>query len=479
MARTQGGIQAFARVSKPASTRLESTKKRKGRDLGDVQTDGTGEVKKRCLQLETPPDTPTKACKRLLADLKLSAPQTPALKSAKRKRVEPLAVQIIDTPPTSPASSQDTDALENETSYLPAELEELESLSASFLSALSLHYVHNGTSTPVDVRSLTPSIAKLWRKRKVGIDDVRLCIGLLDRNRPSSPTRFSSSFTLLNYGNGKFCIELAELAKKQAPIGQPFDETRLQSLFRQRIRTEWQSWINRKMDLDVAAFLKQLPRAEVPMSASAAKAATLMSKGQRRLEELMKGREEGDNGARKRSRPGLSAALLDGTNIPTVSAASKDSDQVRPATTENKLQDPTGILTANIRGLSLLERIKTKEIQRANLGPVPTKAELERRAALQRAEELLGILELLSSSKGSALRASFPLPALVQSVRGSLRSPMSKDEIERCLQVLERDIAPGYVSTAKFGSLVGVVVNRGCRPSKECIHERLRANGVV
>ena len=478
MARTQGGIQAFARVSKPRSARLESTKKRKGCDAEDVQTNEIIKMKKRCLQMETPPDTPTKACKRLLANLSLSAPQPPALKSAKRKRVEPLAVQTIATPPDSPDSSQDTHPLDNETTYLPEDLTELEHLSASFLSALSLHYAHNGTSTPVDVRSLTPSITKIWRRRKVGIDDIRLCIGLLDCNRCGSPTRFSSSFTLLNYGNGKFCIELAELAKKQAPIGQSFDETRLQALFCQQLRKEWQNWINQKMSLDVTAFLQQLPRAEVPMSASAAKAATLQSKGQRRLEELMKGREECDNSVRKKSKSGTSVTLLDGTNIDPMKAATKDSDQNQLAAKESRPQDPTGILTANIRGLSLLERIKTKELQRANLGPTPTKAELERRAALQRAEELLNILELLSASKGSALRASFPLPALVQSVRGSLRSPMSKDEIERCVQVLEQDIAPGYVSTAKFGNLVGVVVNRGCRPSKEDIQERLRVNGV-
>lgn len=478
MARKQRSIQTFARVSKPISEAVDSSKKRKGFETNFDVDNESAKTKKRCLQLDTPPETPTKACKRLLADLSLSAPPPPALKSAKRKRVEPPA-PFINTPPTSPASSQDVDLLESEVAYLPEELEDLETLNASFLSALSLHYAHNGTSTPVDIRSLTPSITKLWGKRKVGLDDIRLCIGLHDSGRSYSLSRFSSSFTLLNYGNGRFCIELASLAKKQAPIGQSFNENKLNSLFSERLRKAWQNWIKEKMDLDVATFVQQLPRAEVPMSASAAKAATLLSRGQRRLEELMKSRDDTEDGICKKPKSGPVGGLKDITNDGAVKATKKESKEAPLPGKENKKVDPTSALAANIRGLSLLERIKTKEIQQANLSPAPTKAELERRAALQRAEELLGILELLAASKGAALRASFPLPALVQSVRSSLRSPMSKEEVERCLGVLEKDIAPGYVSMAKFGNLVGVVVNRGCRPAKQDIQARLKLNGVM
>lgn len=477
MGRKQRGIQPFTRVSKAASDALQSSKKRKDLDTDHNLDNEPVKIKKRCLQLGTPPETPTKACKRLLADLSISAPPPPALKSAKRKRAESLL--FVDTPPTSPDAEQDIELSEQEAVCLPEELEDLESLNTSFLSALSLHYAHHGTSTPVDIRSLILSITKLWGKRKVGIDDIRLCIGLLDSSRSSSTPRFSSSFTLLNYGNGRFCIELAALAKKQAPIGQSFDENKLNSVFSERLRKAWQGWIKEKMDLDIPTFVQRLPRADVPMSASAAKAAKLLSKGQRRLEELMRAKDDGDNDVRKKARPGQAGGPKDVTNGGSAKPEKKEAEpQVFPGKEIKKL-DPTGSLTANIRGLSLLERIKTKEIEQATLGPAPTKAEIERRAALQRAEELLGILELLAASKGSALRASFPLPALVQSVRSSLRSPMSREEIERCLQVLEKDIAPGYVSMAKFGSIVGVVVNRGCRPAKEDIQGRLKANGVM
>lgn len=119
-----------------------------------------------------------------------------------------------------------------------------------------------------------------------------------------------------------------------------------------------------------------------------------------------------------------------------------------------------------------------KELNQANEASGLSKTELERRAALQRAEELLGILDLLATSKGSGQRVSFPLPALVRSVQNSLRSPMSKDEIELCLQLLGKEVAPWYVSIAKFGTIVGVVVNRGFRPTKEDVQARLAANAV-
>jgi uncharacterized protein YejL (UPF0352 family) len=55
---------------------------------------------------------------------------------------------------------------------------------------------------------------------------------------------------------------------------------------------------------------------------------------------------------------------------------------------------------------------------------------------------------------------------------------MSKDEIERCLQVLEKEVAPWYISMAKFGNVVGVVVNRSFRPTKEDVQARLATNTI-
>jgi hypothetical protein len=99
-------------------------------------------------------------------------------------------------------------------------------------------------------------------------------------------------------------------------------------------------------------------------------------------------------------------------------------------------------------------------------------------AALQHAEELLEILSFLAAAKGGSARVSFSLPALVTNVRSSIRSPMSKEEILRCLQVLSSDVVPGHVNMVTFGSVTGVVVDRSRKPTLADVKAKLKANGV-
>jgi hypothetical protein len=204
----------------------------------------------------------------------------------------------------------------------------------------------------------------------------------------------------------------------------------------------------------------------------------LLLKGQRRLEQILRSKEDGEYNTEKRRRLNTVGGLANIANDLQSSNSHLDIGQRSFSGKENKRSYPTSILNANIRSLSLLERIRMKEFNQANEAHGLSKAELGRQAAFQRAEELLGILDLLAASKGSGQRVSFPLPALVRSVQNSLRSPMSKDEIERCLQVLEKEVAPWYISMAKFGNVVGVVVNRGFRPTKEDVQARLATNTI-
>ena len=460
----QRDIQAFTRVSKPTSNGSELTKRRRGANNENV----ADSKKRRVLQLETPPDTPANTFKRGLVDSTISA----SLKSAKRKRSPLSPALTVNMLPMS-TNSEDIPILDIDTDCIPLELQELEQLNASFLTALSLHYAHSGTSSPVDVRTLTPSITRLWGKRKVGIDDIRLCIGILLSTGTGPGLRNVPIFGLSNYGNGRICIDLAALARKQAPIGQAFDESKLNTLFAERLRKRWRCFAGTNKNATFLPFLEQLPRADISFSASAGKAQTLLLKGQRRLEQVLQPKEDGEHGTEKRRRLNTVEGLR---NNEDDSQRSNPHPDVEPSSLSWKRPDPTSSLTANIRSLSLLERIRTKEFNHTNETSGLSKAELERRAAFQRAEELLGILDLLATSKGGGQRVSFPLPALVRNVQSSLRSPMSKDEIERCLQVLEKEVAPWYVSMAKFGTVVGVVVNRGFRPTKEDVQARLTAN---
>jgi hypothetical protein len=463
MARTQRSIQDFGHASKPLVDAVHTSKKRKQptEEQPGSPAPAIKRTKKMCLQLETPPETPTKAVKRALSNLSLAVPAPPGLKSAKRKRA---ASPGIETPPTSPNSEEDVHYLPAE---LPDELFDLTRLNSSFLTALSLHYAHHGIASPIDIRTLTPSVAKIWGKRKVTLEDIRLCLGIMNNKTSNWRINSPSTFTLANYANGKVCLELNIPKKRKGVLSQCFNENALNFRFTDRLQQAWAKWTEKT---DLTAFTLSLPRAEIPNSTSFTKVAPLLAKGQQRLEEVMKPKANNDQSPQSRQKRRKPNALDD------TSTTSKPAQMPLPSK-ENT--NPLAAVEAGIRGLDLLERIRQKEAHKSTLPTPPTKEELVRIAALQRAEELLSILDLLAAGKGAGLRASFPLTALVTSVQASIRSPMSKEEIENCLAVLEKDVAMGYVSYVALGSMKCVVVNKAMKPWPEEVAQRLRDCGVI
>jgi hypothetical protein len=465
MARTQSSIQAFGHASKPLVNAVQTSKKRKqsAEERSSSPAPAVKRTKKMCLRLETPLETPTKAVKRALANLNLAVPAPPGLKSAKRKRA---ASPGLETPPASPDYEADVDC---KLAELPDEIFDLTRLNSSFLTALSLQYAHHGTASPIDIRTLTPSITKIWGRRKVTLEDIRLCLGVMNNKTNDWRINSPSAFTLANYANGKICLELNAPKKRKGVLSQSFDEKALNSRFTARLEQAWAKWSEKT---DLKAFVLSLPLADVPNSASYKKVAPLLAKGQQRLEEVMKPKANNDQSPTPQSRPKRRKPNASEDK----STASKPA-QLPPSSKENT--NPLAAVEAGIRGLGLLERIRQKEAHKSTLPTPPTKEELARIAALQRAEELLSILDLLAAGKGAGLRASFPLTALVTSVQASIRSPMSKEEIENCLAVLEKDVAMGYVSYVALGSMKCVVVNKAMKPWPEEIAERLKDCGVT
>jgi hypothetical protein len=465
MARTQRSIQAFGHVSKPLVDAVHTSRKRKQptEELSSSPAPAVKRTKQMCLQLDTLQETPAKAVKRALANLSLAVAPPPVLKSAKRKRA---ASPGLDTPPTSPNSG---DEVELTLAELPDELFDLTRLHSSFLTALSLHYAHHGIASPIDTRILTPSITKIWGKRKVTLEDVRLCLGVTNNKTSNWRLNSPSTFTLAYYANGKVCLELNSPKKRKGVLSQCFDEKALNSRFTERLEQAWARWTKKT---DLTAFISSLPLADVPNSASYKKAAPLLAKGQQRLEEVMKPKADNDQSPSAQSR----------LKRRKPNALDNDSASSKPAQTSISSKEnanPLAAVEAGIRGMDLLERIRQKEAHKSTLPTPPTKEELARIAALQRADELLSILDLLAAGKGAGLRASFPLTALVTSVQASIRSPMSKEEIENCLAVLEKDVATGYVSCVAFGSMRCVVVNKAMKPWPEEVARRLKDCGVA
>jgi len=450
MLRTQRSIYAFTKVSKPLGDGAATSNKRKHvNDTRDSSPEPAIAQKKQRLQLLTPPETPTKSLKHAIANLSLASIPPPALKNTKRKRAP---TPDVETPPTSPNSDDFEDvprAIE-----VPIEIEDLMNLNSAFLTALSLHYAHHGSSSPVDIRMLTPSVTKAWGKRKTTIDDLRLCLGVT-----YSKTMKRNKFCLSNYGNGRICIELAGKKQRKGLMSQGFSEKEMRAHFDDNLERAWKKWSNKD---DTKTFIKELPFAEITTCSSLAKLEPTLAKGQQRLEQVL-GPKEGRQKRRK----------VTFAEDPAKIKKEEESAAVHSMEVEPSQPILPAKPAAATRGLDLLFRIQQKEHLASTLPAGPTKDQQDHQRALQRVEEILTILDLLAAGKGSGSRVSFPLPPLIQSIQASLRSPMDRTEVERVLNVMCEEVAIGFVKIVGFGGVRAAVVNRIMRPRPEVLKKRI------
>ncbi|KAF4541137.1 DNA mismatch repair protein msh-2 [Lasiodiplodia theobromae] len=526
--RSQSDIQAFARVSKPGASPADS-KKRKA-STQEVEEDVVTPKLASCKKLRRPraaqrpisealTDTPTKGARTLLADLDLSTP----VKPLKLESVSDSTPSVVETPLTSPCSSSAPSFRdEKSTDDLPQNIQDLISLNSSFLSALSLHYAHNGTSSPVDLYTLAPSITKVWRKRKVTVDDVRRTLGVmqssLSTDRPA-PALKARTFYLSDYGRGKICLEQQESKKQRAKrtnsvMPQPIDEKALNALFERELNTRWVEYRckispNSKSPSSVSYFISQLPLAEITECASLAKVAPLFAKGQRRLEDLKAGAMHSRGGSNcfngsvdpasselEHARPAAtrplsskaskaaisshkkSASTSTAASSSTISSASDDAKSTRSSSSTTPL---VASAPAPSRATSLLDRILAKQAAAAAAPAGPTPEARARKAALHRCEDVLATLSLLATTSGSSSmssRVSFPFPRLVRDIQTSSRSPIGPEEVKKVVEVLASDIVPGYVSLMKMGTLEAVVVNKNQAVGNAEVRRRLVAAGA-
>jgi hypothetical protein len=194
-------------------------------------------------------------------------------------------------------------------------------------------------------------------------------------------------------------------------------------------------------DNAMSKFLSQLPLAEVTACTSLTALAPLQEKGRKRLREFKESVQQGR--AQKKTRPSIG----------------KENELQSNQQTQTKMTE-----FAAVRKTNLLDRILAKQ-EAAKCGPAaPTPVELQRKAALQRAPEVLRVLSLLCASK-PGMRVSFSTTTLVQSLRGSIRSPISQEEAMKCIEVLANEVAPGYLSVINMGTISSVVVNQAMRPT--------------
>ncbi|RYO85264.1 hypothetical protein DL762_005285 [Monosporascus cannonballus] len=375
----------------------------------------------------------------------------------KRLRIES-SPSRCSTPPTADTSiagsDEEADNDNNKATQpgqLPDDLLALIDLHSSFLKTLTLHYVHNGTNVPADLRILRPNVARAWGKKNVTEADIRICLGVLGASGVAR-----NLFSLSDYGRGKICVEI------DASHGSgPLNEKRLNDLFRANLTSLWsQQHRTKGGEPDATAFMKALPRVPITFCESVAKASPMLAKGQKRLEELKQGMALKKEA---KTKPSGSSSII----------SQKNND------TSNSSATPT---TTNADGtkMSLLDRIRYKSLQKAAGGSSTvslTPAQLERRAALQRAADVALLLAMLGRSEASGGlggRVSFTMAALLQRLRDSLRSPVSRDEGAACVRLLAAEVAPEWVRVVVLGGRENVVLEVDRQLSRAEVEGRVR-----
>lgn len=342
--------------------------------------------------------------------------------------------KALETPPTSPES----DKAQSNT-ILPTELRDLLSLHASFLTALSLHSAHTGGSTAaVSIKTLLPLVTANWRKRSVTIPDVRKMLALTQKAGPS--------FVLEDRARaGVFLARAEQNGSNSRRTNNYIDESELNAVFEDCLRKAWIDWSTETPEelLTGRAFIRQLPLVDMVQTEVAKNTSALFSRGQQRLADLKAGQ-----------------------------ASAKAEAELPQTPVTSIAKDTSGIQNRN---MSLLDRILAKQAVASNLPSGPTRTELERKSALHRVEDVTRVLDMLSVGQP---RASFSMTAMVQHLQQSLRTPITREEVERCLGIMAAEIMPTFVKVISSGMMNGVVVTRGGKIGFADLKERLANAGA-
>ncbi|KAI4187553.1 MAG: hypothetical protein L6R41_002741 [Letrouitia leprolyta] len=391
-------------------------------------------------------ETPTKGARSYLELLDLSSSPTSRSSSPSESRA--------DTPASSPPPATSPRIIEDATPELPEEIQDLINLHSSFLTALSLHYAHNGTLAPADFRNLRPNIERSWRKRRVSIQDVQRLLAL-QQTSPSTPSKLSIS----DFGASKICVEIETSSEHALVHKQPLDEASLNEIFQTNLIDRWDAHCVSQEDIhSIGDFIHSLPLAPIVPCTSTTALAPLLAKGQRRLEDFKASAIR----AQVRSQPKTVSA----TKIATDSS---DTENIPPDAKE------PGVLA---RKISLLDRIQQKQearLRSSALHAPLTPSQIQRKAALGRIEEIIPVVELLSSSISGVGVKSFTMAMMVQHLQMSLRNPIEKEEAVRAVRLLAEELTPGWVVVREVGKVVGVTVRRdGMVGGREQVLKRAR-----
>lgn len=437
---TTPAITTFGRVSKTNTLNTTPVKKHA------VDTDAPSKKRKTtCTVDEIDITLPSEAAKRPCRRVQEPAPEKKVVKG-KRVAKAPAARQ------TAHKASEDTlisktkqanrkvqtklDAsfkkVQKKQDEFPPHLAELIAINRAFVKTTLLHMVHAGSTVPVDVRTLTPSITAAFTKRGVTIEDIRRCVAIQSSEKNGS----SSPFMITDYGRGKVCIELVR--------GQDISSVKEEKLckqFEQNLKLLAEEKNDDAMEVDIpldGLSLGDLPQVDITDRNIGLSANPLLKKGHQALTSLQN------------------------------SVAEKHQEKATKA-------QASPILNADGTKMSLLDRLRHKQLLAANSAPCAlTGPEAERRAALNRVPDVSATLAMLCLSKPASLpRQAFTMGTVLEKLKDSLRVPISREEAMASVRLIAGEVAPEWAKVLCIGGRENVVLSRGMQPGEKVIQERV------
>ncbi|KAF4333963.1 hypothetical protein FBEOM_12219 [Fusarium beomiforme] len=317
---------------------------------------------------------------------------------------------------------------------LPLHLAELVDIHRAFVKTIMIQFAHNGNNSPIDIRTLIPHISQSWGKRQVNIEDIRRCIAI----QTSTKTNTSSPFMIADYGRGKICVE-----RSSADIA-PINEERLLKQFEINLRVLGTECSANEMEINLSLdnlSLNELPKVDIKNMDSRIIANPLLNKGQRALLELKN----------------------------DIATKQHEKAAKQNAASNSPLLNPDGTK------MGLLDRLRLKQLVKANEPLPPSGPELQRRAALNRVGDVAATISMLSLSNPMSLpRQAFTMAVILEKLKDSLRVPVSKEEGAACVRLIASEVAPEWLRIVTIGGRENVVVQRNSQPVDRVLQNRVQ-----
>lgn len=323
----------------------------------------------------------------------------------------------------------------------------MKSLHKSFLKAFTIHFAHNGQSTPADLSSLLSTVTRLWKKHTVSREDIQRMLAIYEIGSNSQVTSKT-----LKFKNSPFKLNVAGLGdtiryhveyRGTQNLGQSsYEEQKLQDLYEQRLeeafiteRGKLNSWLNDDTSL--------LPRLEFEM---------------------------GIQTQVRREKASLARSHILGLPAGNQSRATSQVSAQKTAQAKSEEDSPSRALKA--RTLSLFDRVRAKQLANSTASG-PTTESIVRSRAIGRLDDVVDILRMkqqqkLGATLGSSLycspgktrsKVSFGMNQVIQDIKSSLSVPISDDEIRMCISILSKDVPGTWLTTFSMGSVQTIILN--------------------